>query len=53
MGKTLTCFLVFPLRWNFTLPSTKEKRVSSFPFETLDPGKILVPLCLTIMDPAV
>jgi len=52
-GKTLTCFFVFPFLWNFTLPSINEKSVSSFPLDTLLPGKILVPLCLTIIDPAV
>jgi hypothetical protein len=38
---------------NTTLPFTTEKIEWSLPIPTFSPGKILVPLCLTIIFPGI
>ena len=52
-GLTETYDLSFLFFLNSTTPSTKANNVWSLPIPTLSPGLCTVPLCLTIMLPAI
>ena len=51
MTETKDLLLAFFL--NSTIPSVRAKSVWSLPIPTLTPGLCLVPLCLTIIFPAI